>query len=186
MAIATIPQAVVRGDISIYLAANANASGALFGKKLASPASPVTIALITDALRWGYDGGAQTTQSIRETTNYLIWLCGIYGQQAQDISDGAGGGRVIPAGNVTELPNPYDWQVDSTTSSTQPLKAGDSSVTLTDFIGYNVEFSRGGVTQNTTNLGDSSSYFQWNRNTGLFQIFPAAQFGDLLRIVPSR
>lgn len=98
MSIATIPQIIVRGDISTYLAANDNSKGALYGRRIAAPISPITIALITDALRWGYDGGAQTDQSLREVGNYVVWLTGKYGQEAQAISEGQGGGSVIPGG----------------------------------------------------------------------------------------
>ncbi|HEY8661075.1 MAG TPA: hypothetical protein VIL78_18730 [Hanamia sp.] len=186
MSISTISQGISRGDISTYLAANDNALGAMFGTRIASPGSPLTIALVTDALRWGSNGGAQTDKSLRETTNFLIWLCGIYGQQAQVISESAGGGTVIPGGNITNLPNPYDWAIDVATSATEPMKAGDTSVTLDTFIGYNIEFTRGGITQNTTNLGDGSSYYSFNRNTGLFTIYQAAALGELFRILPTR
>lgn len=100
MAIATIPQAISRGDVSMYLSANDNSKGALFSPRIASPISPVTIAMVTDALRWGYNDGvlAQTEQSLREVANYLIWLTGMYGQQAEAILGGQGGGSVVPGG----------------------------------------------------------------------------------------
>lgn len=95
MPIPTPAQAILRGYISTYSAANDNANGALFGARKA-PISAVSLALITDALSWGVDGGAQTSQSIRSTTNYLVWLEGFWGQQAQAIIDDGGGGSVIP------------------------------------------------------------------------------------------
>lgn len=100
MAIATIPQTITNGQISIYLAANDNSLGDLFGGRLAAPRSPITIALITDALSWGYTGGAQSDTDLRETANYLTWLIGKYGQRAQLISQGSGGGTVIPSGGT--------------------------------------------------------------------------------------
>lgn len=103
MAIATIQQAIDRGRVSTYLAANYNANGALFGARLA-PNSPVTIALVTDALDWGNMGGAQSAQSLREVANYLVWLTGMFGQQAEAIISGGGGGSVIPGGG--EVPTP--------------------------------------------------------------------------------
>lgn len=98
MSIATIPEAIERGDISIYLVGNANAKGALFGGQKAAPGSQVSIAMVTDGLRWGFNGGAQTEASLRNVANYLIWLCGIYGQQAAVIAGGSGGGSVVPGG----------------------------------------------------------------------------------------
>jgi len=102
MALATIPQAITRGDISVYLSGNDNAKGDLFGPRIAAKFvnSNVTILMVTDALRWGYEGGAQTAQSLRSLRNYLIWLIGKYGQQAEFISQGAGGGSVIPSGSA--------------------------------------------------------------------------------------
>lgn len=99
MAIATTTEAILRGRISTYLSANYVSQGAIWGTRKA-PTSPVVIAIVTDALDWGITGGAQTTQSIRGTTNYLIWLIGFWGQQAQAISEGGGGGTVIPGGDV--------------------------------------------------------------------------------------
>lgn len=52
MSIATFQEAIDRGRVSTYLSANDNAKGNLFGPKLAAPGSPVSIALITDALDW--------------------------------------------------------------------------------------------------------------------------------------
>lgn len=100
MSIATIPQAISRGDVSIYLCGNDNSIGSVFGGRKAAPGSTVSIAMVTDALRWGYNDGdnSQTEASIRETANYLVWLSGRYGQQAQAILEGSGGGSVIPGG----------------------------------------------------------------------------------------
>ncbi len=101
MSIATIQQTIDRGNVSIYLAGNNNAKGSLFGARIASPTSPITIAMVTDALDWGYDGGAQTDESLRAMANYLTWLIGVYGQQAEAILQGSGGGTVVPGGGGT-------------------------------------------------------------------------------------
>ncbi len=99
MSIATIQQAIDRGNLSASFAVVDNERGLLFGARLSAPASPRTILMVTDALQWGYEGGAQTDQSLREVANYLIWLCGKYGQQAQFILDTTGGGgSVVPGG----------------------------------------------------------------------------------------
>lgn len=118
MAIATIPEAILRGRMGIYLAANRNSLGALFGGRLSNN-SHVTIAIITDALDWGLTGSAQSDQSLREVTNYLVWLTGMFGQQAQAILNGGGGGSVIPPGDEVATPitidgedfaNTTDWE----------------------------------------------------------------------------
>ena len=190
MAIPSIQQTVVRGDISTYLVGNANSRGNLFGGKIAAPGSLVTIAMVTDALRWGNQGG-QTDASLRSTANYLIWLCGQYGMEAQAISQGAGGGSVVPGGGGSVLPFPIDWQVSGTASATEPLATGETSVTLDgsgsmpDLRGYNIDFFRGGIPQYTTVTTDGSTYYAWSRNTGLFTLFNgAAQPTEQMRISP--
>ncbi len=190
MPIATITQAIARGKLSIGYAANNNARGSLFGKRLASnpPISPVTIAMVTDALEWGVD--AQTDEDQREVCNYLIWLIGLYGMQAQArLGDTSGGGSLTPGGgDGSNNLNVLDWFVDVTATPIAPLADGESSVLLDgtsgneDYRTFNIEFARGNLTQTTTNFGQS--YYSWNKNTGLFTCFPAASFGESFRITP--
>jgi len=182
MARPTISQVVQRGKLSIGYAANNNSKGTYFGKRLSSPKSPVTIAMVTDALEWSNDGGAQTDAEVREIADYLIWLTGIYGQQAQyRLGQTDGGGSLTPGGGGVLIPNVLDFIVDA---STTPVLAGETTITIPQFVGYNVEFDRGGQPQYTTNPNDGSSYYYWNKNTGEFTISPAANLGEPFRIVP--
>jgi hypothetical protein len=199
MAIITISDTIDRGKLSIGYSANDNDKGNLFGRRLNSNPiiSPVTIAMVTDALIWSDEGGAQTDAEEREIANYLIWLTGAYGMRAAyTLGQTDGGGTVTPGGNSQSTINPLDWLVSDTASSTAPLADGDVAVTfdgtndMPDLRGYNINFFRGGVTQNTTPLGDGSTYYYWNKSTGLFQLFGAAptngaaQTGELMRITP--
>lgn len=106
MSIATIQQAINRGQVSTYLSANYNSNAALFPIRIIKPVSPLTISMVTDALDWGYNNGsgsAQTDQSLREVANYLIWLIGMFGQQAEAIlGSSGGGGSVIPGGGSND------------------------------------------------------------------------------------
>lgn len=105
MAIATIPEAIARGYLSASYAGNDNSKGALFSPRIAAPGSIVTITMVTQALDWGNAGGAQTDADLREMANYLIWLIGMYGQQAQArIDSTSGGGSVVPGGTVFNFP----------------------------------------------------------------------------------
>lgn len=113
MAIPTIAQTIVRGQISGYLAGNDNSLGVLFGARKAAPGSILTITMVTYGLMWGYQGGAQTDKSLREVANYLIWLCGQYGNQAQNISQGAGGGSVVPGGGGSGGASIYPFIITS-------------------------------------------------------------------------
>lgn len=192
MAIATISETIDRGKLSIGYAANDNAKGNLFGRRLNSNfvVSPVTIAMVTDALEWSSDGGAQTDAEEREIANYLIWLIGKYGMQAQvTLGDTSGGGSLTPGGSTT-LASPIDWEVGATASGVAPLANNESSVTLDgtggmpDLRGYNIEFTRASQVQNTTTA--SGIYYTWNRTTGLFTCTPAVVTGEVLRILPTK
>ncbi len=123
-----------------------------------------------------------TNETLVSTSNYMYALCGKWGLAAQNKING--GGSVAPV-TPRPIPEPYDWEVGEETSSLAPLAAGDSSVTLESFIGFNIEFTRGNLTQNTTSLDDGTSYYSWNRVTGLFTISPAASLGELMRILPA-
>ncbi len=186
--ILSVAEIIDLGKITTYLSANYMRSGALFGQRVIKPTLPVQIAFITDALIWGVEGGGETTASLRSTANYGYWIYGKFQLEAQQILNGDSGGSVVPTPSGGGLPNPYDWVVGSTTSDTEPLKDGDTSVTLTSFIGYNLEFTRNNLTQNTSVPADGiSTYYSWNRVTGLFTLNNgAAMLGEQFRILPTR
>lgn len=173
------PAAVeVINDVSGYLAANRVANGDLFSPAL-DKNLPLKLYMEGKALSWGVRYGAANLQAV---ANYVLALDGPFGSTARAVISGGGGGSVSPITPPTgTLPQPYDFQVDA---SSAPLKDGDTTATLSDFIGYNISFSRGGINQNTTNLADGSSFFLWNRATGLFTVSPAVVTGELLRIMP--
>lgn len=56
----SIPDIIKLGDISVPLAANYQYDGEVLGKRLATT-SPLTIAIVTDALRWHYEGFPPTS-----------------------------------------------------------------------------------------------------------------------------
>lgn len=177
--ILTIPEIIEIGQASVYLSSNYASKESLFGGSVIKPTPPVQIAFVTDALDWGYSGGAQTAESLRSTANYLYWLCGLFQLQAQNIISGPGGGSVVPTPPSGTLPNPYDYEVGG---ATPPLSNGESSVVLTTFIGYNIAFIRNNIPQSTVNLG--GSYYSWDRTTGTFTVSPAAITGELFQIIP--
>ncbi len=88
----TIPQIIAIGDSSVCYSDNYYSEGALFGSRKTKLTTSVLIAYVTDGLRWGYEAG-QTDNQLRSLGNYLIWLCGRFGQQARS---GSAGGSVIP------------------------------------------------------------------------------------------
>jgi len=88
----TISQIIAIGDSSVAYADNNFSDGVVFGARKTKLTTSVLIAYVTDGLRWGYEAG-QSDSALRGLGNYLIWLCGIFGQQARS---GSAGGSVIP------------------------------------------------------------------------------------------
>lgn len=173
----TISETIAIGEVSTYLSGNDNASGALFGKRLNSPYSAVQIATLTDVLSWQY-ADYPTDDTLRGVANYLIWMCGKYGLEAQYIILGTGGGTVLPSG--ANRPVPLDFQV----TSSSIIATGASTLNIPSYIGWNLIFARGGIDQNTTNVGDGSSYYSWARDTGDFSCSPAAGESELFKLTP--
>lgn len=178
----TIEQIIAVGDVSIYLSSNDNSKGALFGKRLAAPISPVEIAMYTDALRWGdeIDGDdVDNTVLLRQTANYCLWNYGKYGQEAQYIISGAGGGTVQPSSPAFR-PLPLDFIV----SASSVFATGSTGGTIPQFAGWNLDFDRNNIPQNTTDRGDGSSYYSWDRTTATVFFSPALQDDELVRLTP--
>lgn len=173
----TIAEDIIIGKVSTSLASNYNAKQALFSPALADPTSPVTIQMVTNALDWGYSGGAQTNESLRSVANYLIWLCGKFGLQARNLI-GIGGASVTPIIPGSLRPSRLDFIV----SSTSPLPSGSTGGTFASFIGYNLDFIRGGVSQSTVTT--EASYFTWDKTNGLFTCSPALVDTELVALIP--
>jgi hypothetical protein len=175
MAQLTIDQIITLGELSITLSGNYEAQGDLYGKRLAYT-SPTTIATITDALKWQYES-FQDESTARGVANYLYWICGKFALEGQYIITGAGGGTVVPI-NPGSTPNPTEFEV--TGSSIIP--AGDSTVTISTYIGYNLLFVRNGIPQSQIDLGNS--YYNWNKVTGQFICYGPAVEGELFQLYP--
>lgn len=185
----TIPEMIQIGDVSGPLAALYTGKKAMFGKSIIKPIPPLQITIFTDILRWGYDGGAETDQTLRKISNYLYWMCGMFQLQAQNIISGPGGGSVVPTPSGGAAVNDLDFIV----SATSYIATGESAVTfdgtggMPDLRGYNVDFARNGTTQYTTPQAGGALYYSWNSVTGLFQLLgtsPEALEGESFRIMP--
>lgn len=160
MAIATIAQAISRAQIALYLIGNDNANGSLFGKRLSAPGSMVSVAMITDALDWGNSGGAQTAADIRSMANYLIWLIGKWGQEGQRISEGQGGGSVIPGGSSYSYYNLVDTiTTEATTYQNSVLIGATQVATMTVNSGPLQTITGGDFTFNST-----TGTITWNQS----------------------
>lgn len=118
-----------------------------------------------------YDNGS------RGVANYLYWMCGKFQIEAQFIIQGVGGG-IVSVLDPFATPSPIEFTV----TESSVIEDGESSVTLTQFIGYNILFMRNNVPQSTINNG--GSYFTWNKSTGSFSISQPAYSGELFQIYP--
>lgn len=170
----TVQQIINIAKISQYLSKIDVAKGAMFGKRIA-PSTPIVLYMERKAVEWMYNLDP-TNSSLPLTSNYLYSLCRGYNLQAQGIT--GGGGSVSPVTPGTS-PSPLQFIVDASTSF---MIDGQSSVTITQFIGFNVLFARGGIPQST--VITEPSYYTWNKTTGLFTISPQAFTGELFQIYP--
>lgn len=184
-ALPTIAEVVERGYASISLSANYNSKASLFKGGTLNPKAPVVIMLVTYALDWGNEGGAQTEQSLRSTANYDIWLMGMFGAQAAILIAGGGGGSVTPitpGGN----PAPYIFEV----SDSSFIETGESVKQFpSTWVGREILFFRGTVLQSDINTG--GTYYSWDSLNAILTLLPSgasgqASVGELFQIYPAQ
>lgn len=175
----TVARTIQLAPVACYLASNRTARGSLFGPPN-DPRLPILIFMVHKILKKIYDQDPtyEATQQ-RVVADYLYELIQKYAFKAAAIVDNSLGGQVASQ-TSTVVVQPYDFEV----SATSFIATGESSVTIERFRGLNVNFRRGGISQNTTSLGDGSSYYAWNSATALFTIYGAATAGELFRIEP--
>lgn len=156
-----------------YLAFNAIDKGQLFGRGKLNPILPQQIFGLYYIIKKIYDNDPNYTGMVA-ACNYLWEIMGRYGVAAQGAS---GGGSVSP---ITPPSSVYPLIFVVSVSSIIP--DGGSSLVISSFIGYNLQFTRNGVVQSTINT--ESSYYTWDKTTGLFNCFPAAVATELFILMP--
>ena len=172
----TVPNILAVAKICQYLSTKDVANGSLFGARI-SPQTPIVLKAETAAVEWMYDQDPSNSTLIL-TSNYLYSLCRGYNLKAQKIL-GTAGGSISPI-NIESAPTPLQFEV----SVSSIIATGETSVTLSQFIGYNLLFVRGQVPQSTIDIGDGTSYYSWSKSIGLLTISPAAVEGELMQIYP--
>jgi len=173
----TTQQQIDIGNASCIYAANELRNGKRHGG-LNDVGLPTMIYVVREGLERLYDLDP-TNEDITPLGNFLISIC----KDAAKAEVNIVGGGALPIVLGTTPPSPLDWVVSA---SSIPLATGETSVTLTQFIGYsNLNFSRGGTTQYTSDPGGGATYYSWNSSSGLFQLLgtnPEAVLGESMRI----
>lgn len=179
----TIARVLEIAPVGCYLAANYREKGKLFnyGRPSSINQSHLIYA-IYKVLNTAYTNDP-TRDGLQEVSDYLYELLQKFAFRAAQIVDGGGGGQVTPITpeGANTMPNPLDFIVNSTDT---PILAGESSIFIPQFVGWDIGFNRGGQPQYTTNPGDGTTYYYWNKLTGLFTMYTAANLGEQLRIFP--
>lgn len=170
----TVAQILDIAKISQYIATLDIEKGKFYGKRVV-PETPQILANEIFGIEYWYNINPNDP-SLTETSNYLYSLCRGYNLQAQQI---AGTGGTITPVNPSQIPNPYIFEV----SSTSLVPTGATSATISAFIGFNLLFVRNGIPQSTLNI-NGDSYFSWNKNLGLLTIHPAAIQGEVFQLYP--
>ena len=169
----TTQQVINIANSSCVYASN-ELSGGKFHSSSLDKRLPSLIYAVRQGLEWLYELDP-AHEDILPISNYLISICKF--SDKAEANMGSGGALPIVLG--TASPSALDWIISA---SSTPLATGETSVTLTQFIGYDINFIRGSLTQYTTNPGDGSTYYSWNKTSGLFTISSAASLGEQMRI----
>lgn len=115
-----------------------------------------------------------STDGLEATANYLLSICDLAAAYVVTQS-----GTIASQSGSTSAPSPQIFQV--ATSGTFIID-GQSTKTITAFIGWNLLFSRGGIIQST--VVSEPSYFSWDKVSGTFICTPAAVDTELFAIYP--
>lgn len=138
---------------------------------------PNKIYNIRKSVEYWYDLDSTDTTLVA-TGNYLQAICGKYFLQAQAVEGVAGAIAVIHA---LSAPDPEEFVV---AASGTFMVDGESTKTITDYIGYNLIFIRNNINQSTVDIGGGTSYFSWDRDSGSFFCSPAAITSELFQLIP--
>lgn len=167
----TVPQKIAIAEISQYLCVVYIEKGGLNGNGM-DLLLPRKIECIRKSIQYRYDR-TPNDATLEETSNYLLAMCALVYLPASIIAATSTGGGSTSIGGNTQVP--YNFIVDASTSF---MVNGESSKTISSFIGYNLLFARGGIVQSTINT--ESSYYSWDKATGLFTCSPALVTSELI------
>lgn len=171
----TIAEKIDIGKTSAYLVAEELEGGKRHGDTI-SEKHRILLTLVADTIYTQYLANPTDT-SLVKTTEYLLRLSKFKDKAYDDLSGGGGGSVTTTTPGL--IVSPYYWTVAVGSS---PMGTGDSTHTFTEFIGFNVLFTRGGVPQSQVVTEPTS--FGFNSTTGGFTCSPALVEGEILSIIP--
>lgn len=181
MSVATDTIAIA--EVSQYLVATNIAKKGFYGGSLAENLATI-LYCERKALEWKNGLDPNNSTDLPQVAGYVLSLCRYRGKAAYIINNGSGGSvsPITPGSGI----DPYEFEVPVTATSNAPIAAGQFSVILSRFIGYNILFVRGTFPQSTINQG--GNYYSWDKTTGLFTLLPnpagVAILGELFQIYP--
>jgi hypothetical protein len=172
----TVAQKLNIASICEYIISNAIQKGGLYASGI-DLLLPQKIYNIRTTIQYLYELDPSDT-SLQSTTNYLYAMCGRFALAAQSVLQIAG--TIAGTSGAAGSPDPYQFTV---AASGTFLIDGQSSKTITAFIGYNLLYVRGAITQYEVNDG-SGSYYSWVKGTGSFTTYPAVVTSEIIGLFP--
>lgn len=159
-----------------YLAANAKVKNSIFNNGTLNPLLPQQIYALYFILIKIYQEDP-VYPGLQACCDYLWEIMGRYGIQAQGLS---GGGSVTPITPIL-VPTQLDFIVDGSS----PIPTGGSSINLAPYgyIGFDIQFYRGGIVQSINNMG--GYYYSYDKTTAILTLLGGdAQATELMQISP--
>jgi hypothetical protein len=172
MAALTTLQKITIAKISEYLVSVAIQKG----NRSLDVTLPEKLYNIRKTIEYQY-GKNPSDSTLTLTSNYLYALCA-FSLQAQGILLNPG----TTAGVIARTtPTPYQFTVDASTSF---IINGQSTKTITSFIGFNLLFIRNYVPQGTVDPGGGQSFYGWDKVAGIFTCTPSAVTTEFFQLFP--
>jgi len=168
----SVQQKIDIANVSSIYTSNELGGGELHGGQI-DESLPSFIYSVRQGLQWLYELDP-THEDLEPIGNYLLSICRYSAKAALNIT----GVATMPAVIIAAAPPRKDFIV----SATSYMVTGASSRSIPEFIGYELVFIRGGVSQSTVNT--EPTYFSWDKNSGIFICFPALLTDELIALIP--
>lgn len=173
----TIPEIIIWAKISQPLARIGEAKKLANGNKNADVNLDMKLYNTRADVQYEYDQDP-SSDNLFLIGNYLLALCGVYLFQAQATT--IGGGTITPI-TPSDSPDPYDFDVSA---SSFIITGASSKVFPAAWVGFNILFVRGHITQSVVDNGVDTAY-SWDRGTATLTLLNgAAQVGENLQFFP--